>query len=101
MKLRTLGAALLAAGLMASLHAAPLAYVPNEKSGTVSIIDTATDTVVKHIKTSERPRGIAIAPDGSRLYLTNSPTESLIVVDLASDTPVAQLMWRRPWLNSR
>ncbi|MCB1953525.1 MAG: hypothetical protein KDF61_16140, partial [Rhodocyclaceae bacterium] len=45
--------------------AAPLAYVPNEKSGTVSVIDTATDTVTTTLKISERPRGIAIAPDGS------------------------------------
>ena len=42
----------LAAGffLAAAAHAAPFAYVANEKSGTISVIDTATDEVVGTIK---------------------------------------------------
>ena len=31
------------------LYAAPFAYVPNEGSGTISVIDTQTDTVVDEI----------------------------------------------------
>ena len=45
--LRLLGSAVLLPGLAL---AAPFAYVPNEKSGTVSVIDTATDSVVADIK---------------------------------------------------
>ena len=69
--------------------AAPFAYVPNEKSGSVSVIDTAQDVVLQTLEVSERPRGIAVAPDGSRLFLTDSPTRSLVVVDLDSVKPVA------------
>ena len=33
--------------------AAPFAYVPNEKSGTISVIDTENDTVVAEIKAGD------------------------------------------------
>ncbi len=39
--------------------AAPFAYVPNEKAGTLSILDTATDKVVGDIEVGVKPRGIA------------------------------------------
>ena len=51
----------LAAALVAGAAAAqPFAFVPNEKSGTVSIIDTTKDAVVGEIKAGEKPRGIAV-----------------------------------------
>ena len=37
-------------------NAAPFAFVPNEKAGTVSVIDIATDTVSP---AGKRPRGIS------------------------------------------
>ena len=35
-----------------------LAYVSNERSGTVSVIDTATDRVISTVRAGSRPRGI-------------------------------------------
>jgi YVTN family beta-propeller protein len=66
-------------------HAAPFAYVPNEKSGTVSVIDTATDTVVREIAAGKRPRGIAIDPSGRRLYLSDAATNTLLTLDTAAN----------------
>ena len=62
MPARILIAALLAA--TGGAAAAPFAYVPNEKSGTISVIDTDGDTVVRTIATGGKPRGIAVSPDG-------------------------------------
>src|SRR4051812_44186410 len=45
--------------------AAPFAYVPNEKSGSISVIDTATDQVVGVLRTGGRPRGIAASLAGA------------------------------------
>src|SRR5688500_4928707 len=75
----------LAGGLVAAgmVSAAPFAYVPNENSGSVSIIDTATDKVVGELRTGGKPRGIAVSPDGARLYLSDRASNSLLVVDLA------------------
>ncbi|MFS2018901.1 hypothetical protein ACEN88_20255, partial [Massilia sp. CT11-108] len=53
-------------------QAAPFAYVPNEKSGSVSVIDTATGAAVRQIAAGKRPRGIAADPAGSRLYVTDA-----------------------------
>ena len=43
--------------------AAPFAYVPNEGSATLSIIDTATDQVVGEIAVGKKPRGTVISSD--------------------------------------
>ncbi|MFX8620493.1 hypothetical protein ABTM24_19890, partial [Acinetobacter baumannii] len=40
---------------------APLAYVPNEKSGSLSVIDTETDSVIATIPAGKKPRGLAFS----------------------------------------
>ena len=59
--------------------AEPLAYVPNEKSATISIIDTANDQHRGQIPAGVRPRGIAAG--ANHLYLTDGKTGSLLIVD--------------------
>ncbi len=72
-----------AAQIFSSAWAAPFAYVPNERSGTVSVIDTASDQVVATIKAGGKPRGIAASPDGRRLYVSDQPSGALLILDLA------------------
>src|SRR2546423_12991000 len=83
-ELRRLGLSILALAFLSLARAAPFAYVPNERSGTVSVIDTASDRVVATVKTGGKPRGIAATPDGRRLYVSDQPSGSLVVVDLAT-----------------
>ena len=45
--------------LVSCAIAAPFAYVPNEEGGTIFVIDTSTDQVVKEIKVGDKPRGMA------------------------------------------
>src|SRR5262249_38700797 len=46
-------------------------YVTNQSSDDVSVIDTATDAVVKTIRNvGPKPRGIAIRADGAKIYVT-------------------------------
>lgn len=83
----TLAASTLLAAALAWPHAAraaPFAYVPNEGSGTLSVIDTATDQVVATIPAGKKPRGTVIAPDGARAYVSDQPGNRLVVVDLAA-----------------
>jgi len=82
-KLTKLTAALLMS-FSASLMAAPFAYVPNEGSGTISIIDTQTDAVAGEIAIGGKPRGIAISPDGKRLYVSEQKGEHVDVIDTAT-----------------
>src|SRR5499426_1541373 len=49
-----------------------LIFVSNERSGDVTVIDGATDSVVGTFPVGKRPRGIHAAPDGKRLFVTLS-----------------------------
>jgi YVTN family beta-propeller protein len=86
--------AMLAMGLasMASpAEAAPFAYVTNAGSfgvtGTVSVIDTATNTVVATVTVGTGPFGVAVTPDGKHAYVTNGGG-TVSVIDTASNTVV-------------
>ena len=77
---------------------APRAFVSNERSGTISVIDTSTDRVVDTITTGGRPRGIQRAPDRSRIYVAISDAalqaegkdEGIIAIDTTTRTRVAK-----------
>src|SRR5262249_31927970 len=70
---------------------AATAYVSNEGSGTVSVIDTATDKITGTLRNAKKPRGIAVARDGSRLYLSDQTANALVVVDPAKSATIATL----------
>ena len=52
--------------------AAPFAYVTNIGSNNVSVIDTASNTVVATVPVGFNPRGADVTPDGARVYVTNA-----------------------------
>lgn len=54
-------------------------------SGTVSVLDTASNTVVKTIDVGLHPCGMALSPDGSRVYVTNANSDTVSVIDTAAD----------------
>ncbi|MFD5424148.1 hypothetical protein [Streptomyces sp. NPDC127084] len=99
--LRTLVAGLvLVAGLALpmvaprSAHAVPpgtYAYVANASGnpGTVSVVDTVTNTVVVAIPVGSGPVGVAVSPDGTRVYVTDFSGSTVSVVDTATNTVVA------------
>ena len=46
-------------------------YVTNFHSVTVSVIDTATNTVTSTVDVGSAPRGVAVNPDGTKVYVAN------------------------------
>ena len=61
--------------LAAATRAEPpsyLVFVSNERSGDVTVIDGATDSVVGTFPVGKRPRGIHATPDGRRVFVTLS-----------------------------
>jgi YVTN family beta-propeller protein len=69
----------------------PLAYVTNAADFTVSVIDTASNTVVATIPVGSFPNGVAITLDGTQAYVTNQLDDSVSVIDTASNTVVATI----------
>src|SRR5207237_6565988 len=61
------------------------AYVANFSSGTVSVIDTSTNTVIATIPGVTQAAGIAVNPAGTRVYVTTNggPT---FVIDATTNT---------------
>ncbi len=57
------------------------AYVANKESGTISVIDTATNTVETTIGTIPFPYKIAMTPDGSSVYVTSFFYGTISVID--------------------
>ena len=62
------------------------AYVANADDNTVSVIDTATKTVVATIAVGDEPQGVAFAPDGATAYVTNIKDNTVSVIDTATRT---------------
>jgi YVTN family beta-propeller protein len=54
------------------------AYITNYFTGDVSVIDTATNTVIATVPVGGGPSGVAVTPDGSRVYVTSGIGVSVI-----------------------
>src|ERR1044072_2664410 len=63
-------------------------YVTNSGNNTVSVIDTATNTVVATIPVGS-PQGIAVTPNGAFAYVANADSNTVSVISAASNTVVA------------
>src|SRR5258707_13504553 len=61
--------------------AAVIAYVSNEKSNTVSVIDTDSWTVTKTIKVGQRPRGIDFTRDGKFVLVAVGVDDTIQVIN--------------------
>ncbi len=67
------------------------AYVTNQASATVSVIDLTANQKILDIPVGVEPYGIALTPDGSRAYVANSASSTVSVIDTASNTVVATI----------
>ncbi len=67
-------------------------YVANNGSGTVSVIDTATNEVIgEPIAVGSQPGQLAVTPAGGRLYVANFGDDTVSVIDLAAHSVIATI----------
>ena len=52
-------------------QAQSVAYITNSGSNKVSVIDTATQTVIATVAVVDGPGGVAVKPDGAFVYVAN------------------------------
>src|SRR5215470_6788216 len=65
------------AGILSSAQSfAQNAYITNTGSNTVSVINTATNTVTATIPVGNGPLGVTVAADSSKVYIANSNTDT-------------------------
>ena len=90
--LRIMFGGILLIGLLSCSAAATLfAYVPNLGDNTVSVINTTDNTVAASTVTvGASPYGVAVSPDGSRVYVGNSGgVNTVSVIDTGTNTVIA------------
>jgi YVTN family beta-propeller protein len=71
-----------------ALIAAPFGYVTNPVDDTFSIIDTATNMVVGTIPVPSSPSGVAVTPDGLKVYISDLEANSISVFDAATGSAI-------------
>lgn len=73
-------------------------YVSNGRSGTVSVIDVASNRVVATVEVGKRPWNMAITPDGTKLYVANGRSDAVSVIDTAGARRIKDIaVGKRPW----
>lgn len=73
--------------LVSSLAVADPSYrvfVSNEKSNSVSVIDSRTGKVETNLEIGNRPRGLGLSPDHKTLYVALSEDNAIGMVDVAT-----------------
>lgn len=56
-------------------------YVPNFNSDTVSIINSATHTIITNVNVGNGPQAVAITPDGTEAYVANNLSDNVTVIN--------------------
>jgi YVTN family beta-propeller protein len=74
----------------------PVVYVTNYNDGTVTVIGADNQTTV--IDVDDGPMGVAVTPDGSRVYVANSDDDTVSIIDTQTETVIDTLnVGDAPW----
>jgi YVTN family beta-propeller protein len=71
--------------------AAPFAYVTNRNGASLSVIDTATNTVTATIGVGNNPYAATVSKDNAKVYVANFNDNSVSVIDARTHTVSATL----------
>lgn len=70
-------------GVLASPQSiAQNAYITNEGNDTVSVVNTVRNTVIATIPVGQGPKGVAVTPDGSRVYIVSDTGSEFGIVSV-------------------
>ncbi|HMK38571.1 MAG TPA: YncE family protein, partial [Bacteroidota bacterium] len=64
---------------------APKAYVTEFRSNSVGVIDTRGNRVTRHIPVPPGAHGIAMLPDGSRVFVSSDESSTISCIDAVTD----------------
>jgi YVTN family beta-propeller protein len=74
-------------------------YVASERDGEVAVIDAESGQAVKTIKVGAQPAYMLADPKRNRLFVTNSGSDTLSIVDVTKDRVVGTVLLRPVDLN--
>jgi PQQ-dependent catabolism-associated beta-propeller protein len=77
--------------LFASAASADTVFVTLEKDNALAIVDGKAGKLIKTIELGQRPRGIMLSADGSKLYVAASDDDTIQIIDSTSYMVVGEL----------
>jgi YVTN family beta-propeller protein len=72
-----------------AVWAAPYAYITNQGSHDVSVVDLASDRVVATVPVGRSPAGVAVSSRTGRVFVSNADSQSISVIDMQAQQVVA------------
>jgi YVTN family beta-propeller protein len=69
-------------GSAAWVQAQPFAYITNQGSHDVSVIDLASHKVVATVPVGRSPAGVVASSRGGRVYVSNPDSKTISVIDM-------------------
>jgi YVTN family beta-propeller protein len=67
-------------------------YISGNDSRLIHVLDTATNTIIDEISVNARPSGLALTPDGSKLYVAMGfHANEVSVIDTSSDSVASNI----------
>jgi len=69
----------------------PYAYVANISGNSISVVNTATNTVSAVVGVPASPSGVAVTPDGNFVYVACQGANSVAVISTATNTVVSTI----------
>ncbi len=74
-----------------SAHAAPFAYITNQGSHDVSVIDLATQQVIATVPVGRSPAGVVASSRAGKVFVSNPDSKSISVIDMRTQKVIATL----------
>ncbi len=61
-------------------------YIAHVMPGGITVIDTATDTVLSHIAVPDGAEGVVVTPDNAKVWVSCNRTDKIMIIDAAKGT---------------
>ena len=75
----------------AAVDALPFAYLPDSVGNTVTVVDTATASIVTTVPVGAGPTSVGVLPTGAFVYIGNQGEPTISVIDTATNTVAATI----------
>lgn len=82
------------AALTSGPSAGAKAYVSSERDGVVAVVDLAAGKVLREVRTGDHPIAMVLNKRQDHLYVVNSGSDTVSVIDTASDRVVRTILLR-------
>ena len=73
-------------------HPAPKAYLGEFESNDIAVVNTADNSIIKRISVPKGVHGVAITPDGSRVFVSSDAGNTITVIDTTKDEIASSIL---------